>query len=137
MAKAAEKVRAPVKIPKTLGATVDLLYTIQQARKAKQKEADDLETDEKALKTYLIETLPVSDASGVTGKIAHVKIETKKVPTTTDWDAFYKYVLKTKDFSLLQKRLGDAAIKERWDAGKKVPGVDVFNVKTVSVTKRK
>jgi hypothetical protein len=52
-----------------------------------------------------------------------------------DWDKFYAFIRKTKNFGLLQRRAGDAAIQELWDAGKTVPGVSTFNVVTVSVNK--
>ena len=48
----------------------------------------------------------------------------KKVthPAITDWDAFYKHVAQTGEFELLHKRLSLAAIRERWEAGKEIPG---------------
>ena len=62
-------------------------------------------------------------------------IVTKQVPKVKDWDEFYKYVKKTGSFDLMQKRLTDAAIKERWENGKEVPGVEHFNVVSVSINK--
>jgi len=35
----------------------------------------------------------------------------------------------------MQKRLIDGAIKERWEAGKEVPGVGHFNAVSVSINK--
>ena len=46
------------------------------------------------------------------------------------------HIRKTKDFSLLQRRLAAPAIKERWEAGKKVPGVEPFAILKVSVVKK-
>lgn len=123
------------KFPKALGACADKLYQLREARLAKQKEALDLETEEKALKEHLINTLPKSQSSGIAGKVARVTVIKKPVPQVKDWDKFYKHIKKTGDFELLQRRLTDTAIKERWENGKTIPGVESFNVVTVSINK--
>lgn len=96
---------------------------------------DLLQSEESAIKEHIINTLPKSEASGVAGKLARVTIVTKQIPQVKDWDAFYKYVKKTSSFDLLQRRLTDSAIKERWEAGKEVPGVEHFNAVSVSINK--
>ena len=122
------------KFPKAMGACADRLYEIRQKRLAMQKEVDEIEAEEKALKEHIINNLPKSD-SGAAGKVARVSVVTKDVPQVKDWDAFYKYVSRTKSFDLLQRRLSDAAIKERWENKKQVPGVEAFTVVSVSLNK--
>ena len=123
------------KFPKAMGACADKLFELRNKRLAGQKLVDEVEAEEKALKSHIIENLPKSEASGVAGKLARVTVVTKQVPQVKDWDAFYKYVKKTGSFDMMQKRLSDAAIKERWEAGKEVPGVEHFNVVSVSINK--
>jgi hypothetical protein len=123
------------KFPKTLGACADKLFELRNKRLAEQKKVDEIAAEETALKNHIIENLPKSEASGVAGKLARVTVVTKQVPQVKDWDAFYKYVKKTSSFDLMQKRLTDAAIKERWEAGKEVPGVEHFNAVSVSINK--
>jgi hypothetical protein len=123
------------KFPKAMGACADKLFELRNKRLAGQKLVDEVEAEEKALKAYIIENLPKSEASGVAGKLARVTVVTKQVPQVKDWDAFYKYVKKTGSFDLMQKRLTDAAIKERWEAGKEIPGVEHFNAVSVSINK--
>jgi hypothetical protein len=123
-------------IPKSLALCADKLYEIRAARYAMQKEVDALAADEGLLREHLIANLPVSQASGITGRLAHVEIEKKTIPQVTDWPAFYKHILKTKDFSLMQRRVNDGAIKERWEAKKVVPGVGKHTTKVLSVTRK-
>ncbi len=123
------------KFPKALGACADKLFELRNKRLAEQKKVDEIAAEETALKNHIIENLPKSEASGVAGKLARVTVVTKQVPQVKDWDAFYKYVKKTGSFDLMQKRLTDAAIKERWEAGKEVPGVEHFNTVSVSINK--
>ncbi len=123
------------KFPKAMGACADKLFELRNKRLAMQKDVDVVAAEESALKNHIIENLPKSEASGVAGKLARVTVVTKQIPQVKDWDAFYKYVKKTGSFDLMQKRLTDAAIKERWEAGKEVPGVEHFNAVSVSINK--
>lgn len=124
-------------LPKTLGGCADKLMRLRDERQELTKKIDAIKAHENAIKEKLIEELPKDDAQGVTGKLARVTIKTKKVGTVKDWSALYEYIRKKKDFSLLQRRLSDAAVKEQWEAGKKIPGVEPFNVIQVSLTKKR
>ena len=123
------------KFPKAIGSCADMLYELRNKRLSGQKLVDEVEAEEKALKAHIINTLPKSESSGVAGKLARVTVVTKEVPQLTDDTAFYAYVTKTKRFDLLTKRLSSAAIEELWEAGKEVPGVDHFQVVTLSMNK--
>lgn len=123
------------KFPKTMGACADRLYELRQKRLEEQKKVDLIEAEEKALKEHIIQNLPKSEASGVAGKVARVTVVTKEVPQVDDWDSFYKYVKRTGAFDLMQRRLTEAAVKERWEAGEEIPGVKHFQVVTVSINK--
>jgi len=123
------------KIPATLGKCADRLYKLKELASEKRKELEVLEEEASAIREHIIETLPKSDASGVSGKFAHVKVVTSTVPTVKDWDSFYAYIHKHKSYELLNRKPTAAAIQERWDAGKEIPGVERFNVVKVSLTK--
>ena len=133
----AKKAARTFKLPKTLAAAADALYQVRAKRLEAAKGVEELQAEETALKNYLIENLPKSDASGVAGKLCRVSIVTKVKPRVEDWDAFYKYVGRTKSYDLLQRRLAEKAVEERWDAKKQVPGVGTFNVVDVSIGKVK
>jgi hypothetical protein len=121
------------KWPKSMGVCADKLYDLRQKRLAQQKIVDELEAEEKALKEHIINTLPKSETSGVA--VARVTITSKDVPQVENWDLFYKHVKKTGEFELMQRRLSDSAINERWEQGKKIPGVKSFTVVSVSLNK--
>ena len=132
---AEQAVPALPKIPEKLGACADLLYKTQQERYALQHKVDAPKELETALSEKIIRELPKSEATGVAGKRARATVRTKEVPQVADWPALYAYITKTKSFDLLQKRVADKSIAERWDAGKNVPGVTKFTKVTVSITK--
>lgn len=127
-------VEAP-KVPKTLGECADALYTLREERLALGRSVKAIEECEKLIKEHIISTLPKSNTTGVAGKIARVQTGKKLIPIVEDWTKFYAYVKKKNAFELLQRRLTETAITDRWDNGIVVPGVTQFNAVTVSVTK--
>lgn len=133
-------------LPKSLAVCADMAYTLRQDRYALQKQIDEMQKKETALTEHLINNLPKSDASGVRGKVAWATIKDKEVVELvgTEQDRFskvYDYILKNgrKDpgvWSLLQRRVGDAAAKELIAAGKgALIGAKLGTVPTVSLTK--
>lgn len=115
--------KADFKPPKQLAACADMLYALREERYALQHQAERIEEKEKLLREHLIEQLPKGDASGISGKTARVFVENVQVARVEDWDALYAHIKKTGSFELLQRRPSETAIRERWDAGKAVPGV--------------
>lgn len=136
------------KLPKTLGAAADLLYTTREERLALNRQADEKEAIEGALKTHIIDNLPKSNASGIAGRLARVTVVNKQVPKADDWSKVYMGIVteyvkhaKKKDgmedsaFGLLNRALNKGAVEERWQAKQHVPGVESFGVVMVSVNK--
>lgn len=122
-------------LPPTLGACADEYYSIREKRLAIQRKIEEMEAREKVLKEHLIAQLPKSDANGITGRKCRVTVVVQKKPTVEDWDALYKHVKKTGEFEFFTRRVNESAVKERWEAGKKVPGVGVFQYVTLSINK--
>lgn len=123
------------KFPKTMGACADKVYELRNKRLEQQKIVDAIEDEEKALKKHIIENLPKSEATGAAGKIARVSVISFEVPQVKDWEAFWKAFNKKTDTDLLQRSVNKAAINERLEAGKKVPGVEIYKDLKLSITK--
>lgn len=123
-----------MKYPKSMGACADLLYTLRTKRLDLDKLAAAAKEQEQVLIEHIINTMPKDDAGGV-GKTHMVRVVVKQKPQVKDWPAFYAYVKKTNGFDMLQKRLSEGAVQERLDDKKKLPGVEMFNAVTVSLTK--
>lgn len=126
--------------PKSLAECADMLYTTRQQRLALNKQADEFEGIEKQLKNHLVDNLPVSNATGISGSVANVKIENGDVYIVEDWEKFYGYILaKAKKnpgiWALLNKAVNQATAGEMWGRGEKPPGMNKLIVKKVSCTK--
>ena len=123
------------KFPKSMALCADKIYEIRQKRLDMQKAVDAVEEEEKALKAYIIDNLPKSEATGAAGKLARVTVVTKDVPHVKDWGAFWKAFNKKTDTDLLQRSVSAKAIEARLDAGKKVAGVEIFHAVSLSINK--
>jgi hypothetical protein len=125
-----------LKIPKDLAEIPDLLDDIECARLRLQKKCEALKKMETTLEEHLIQNVPKSKAGGVVGQRMRAELYSKEIPRVEDWPKFYAHVAKTKEWDLLQRRVNDGAVKERWEAKKAIPGVGKFTAIKVSLTKR-
>jgi hypothetical protein len=125
-----------LKLPKTLGACADTLFDLKEARLAQQKIVDALAAQESEIKNHIINTMPKSD-SGAAGKHHQVRVVREEAPRIGDDAAFYAYVKKHGAFDMLQRSLNAKAVRERMEGnkGKSLPGVEMFGVVKVSLTK--
>jgi hypothetical protein len=116
------------------------LFTTRNQRLALDKQVESLKSREAALKEHLIQKLPKSQASGISGLLARVTIGSKTKPVAADWDKIHKYIAANYKknpgvFALLQRRLGEETIQEMWKNGTKVPGIEPMDIPTVSINK--
>lgn len=142
------KLKMP-KLPKSLGACVDLYKKYNVQRLAAQKDVDAIEEIEKGVKSHIIDNLPKGDTGAVGTSFKGVAYN-DTVFIVEDWDKFYAHIKKTGEFDLLNRAINQAAVKERismqeppkTEAARKKwrpklpPGVGSMNVVKLSVTKK-
>lgn len=114
---------------------VDKFYQLREQRYALQRRAAAIEEQEKGLRAALIEALPKAGATGIAGKIARAQLKTKRIVRVSDYEKLYEHIRKERAFDLLQRRLNESAVNERWEAGKTVPGLVPDTVTTIELHK--
>lgn len=139
MADEEKKPKAKLKyaVPKQVGAAIDLLYKVRADRKALQAKMEAEKEQESLIEEKILEQFGKQDLEGAKGKRAQCSIKRSDVPTPEDWDAIERHIKKTGEFDLLHRRLTVDAVRQRWAAGKTVPGVGVFTKVGLSLTKVK
>lgn len=123
-----------MRIPKNLGACADLLYDLRAEKAELSRQIREIESVEKEVKEYIINTLPKSDLTGVSGAKARVSVVSKEIPVVTSWEDLYEYIQETSNFHILGRRIIDKAIREIQET-EEVPGIGSFNVISVSCKK--
>lgn len=122
-------------MPSSIGLCADLFHEVRELRLAMQKEVDKVAAREKEIKDYIIDNLSKSDDTGAAGKRYRAQIVSKVTPAAADWEKIHQFIAENDRFDLLQKRLADKAVKDMWEEGEEVPGVERFNAIDVSITK--
>lgn len=115
---------------------IERLGQLRDERKELEKQAEALKKQERELEDEVLRSFRAGDLESV--QTAHYAAgrQVAVKPSVHDWDAFYDYIWRSGDPSLLQKRPGEGAIKERWDQGEEVPGVEPFHKVSLYLRKR-
>jgi len=128
--------KVSVTMPKALGPAVDMLYEMRKARMAQQAIADNIKAEETKLKDLLLKLYGKSKIQGASGSVARAEISQKDIAQVKDWPKFWAYIKRTGHFDLMQKRISDTAVKERWDRDITIPGVAKFTALIINATKK-
>jgi hypothetical protein len=123
--------------PEEMGQLADQYFAARNVRLAEQRKVDKLEEAEKALKGDLMAVMTENSLTAIGGKTVEVSIVTKNEPAVENWNLLWEYIQKTGEFDLLYKRVNSAAVKERWEDKKEVPGVQAFPALSLSMHARK
>lgn len=119
----------------SLGLQIDAIYKLREKlREIQEREKEQLQLIA-AAEEVLIATMDKEGVAKSTGKLATVSIADSVVIQTEDWDSFFAYVMKNKASHLVEKRPAQAAVRELFELGKKVPGVQPFTKRKLSIRK--
>lgn len=120
--------------PKTIGAAIDLLYTLREMRLKQEKILEQEKSREDALREHIMQNFAVGDLEGAKGKLATASIKESDQAQIVNWEEYLKWASK-KDPEAVQKRVGITALREHWDNNEKIPGVERIKVRTLSLNK--
>jgi|TARA_R100001530_G_scaffold63800_1_gene45862 hypothetical protein len=84
------------------------------------------------LEAKIVSTLKQQGIDRVGNDGCTVSIKEEIVPTVQDWDEVYKYLIQTKQFELIQKRMSATAFRELLQMGMNVPGVKATELTRVN-----
>lgn len=104
-----------------------------------QKQADLLEQKEKDC-LYEIQKRLEAAGNDKDGMIIHfgdfnLEVKKKPSPVVDSWPDLLQFIRDTGQTDLLQKRLTESAVKQRWDNGDELPGVSKTDKVTLKITK--
>jgi hypothetical protein len=117
------------------GMLVECYERTRVRRLALDKEAAGFKEVEEAYKEELIYRM-VQTKVGALASTSHVvKMKTVDKPTPKNWDLIHQYIIENGAWELMQNRLTQSAVEERWEAGEAIPGIDKFPVYNVSISK--
>lgn len=129
-------------LPQSLGRCADLFHDIREIRLSMQKEVEEVKARENEIEEHLISQLSAREDTGASGLKYRAQIVTKRKPRISDeqggWPIFWAWIRKNDFMNMVQRRLNEKALEEYVEENPeraKIPGCEMVNVKTVSITK--
>lgn len=141
----ADLLRVGAPLPTSMGRCADLYHDVRELRLAMEKEVEQIKARENEIKEYLINNLTKGEDTGAAGLRYRAQVITKRKPIISSdtniypsggWGVLCSWIRKNDRFDMLQKRLNEKAVME-WqeETGRVLPGIEMMNVPTLSVTK--
>lgn len=122
-------------MPKTLGNAADAYRTTQQQRLQLKRLVDQVHSEELQLQENVVNLMRAAKVETCSGKIGKVSLSTEYVGNAKDWKKIFAYLVKTKQWDIIQRRLNNGALRLRWDKGVNIPGIERVGITKVSCTK--
>ncbi len=107
----------------------------REERLALQRQVDNLAKNEAIFKSNLIDKLNEQGLAAAASARFMVKYTMTDKPIAGNWEEIYQYIKENDAYDLLQRRLGEAAVRARWEDGITIPGVQTFPVDKLTVSK--
>lgn len=114
------------------GKDVDKFLRLKKRITEQSKKLEALKSEAKEMEDELLRELDAS-TKRVDGRLGSVSVKQQLEGSVKDWNKLYNHIKKHNDFSLLQKRLSQGAYREQVEAGVRIPGVEKFNKKSLSI----
>jgi len=136
MATSAKAKLAIVK-PLTTGGIIDQLWQLREDKKAIAAQELVLNSKIAELETQLYERMDKEESTKGAGTRASVTLGSTDViqfVPETGYDDFVKYVLKSKQLHLLERRISQLAAREVYTLKGKLPGTTIFTKRKINLT---
>jgi len=129
---------ANAKKTKALDTMIDGIYDIRNEIRALNKQVDELKTQKEEMELKLIDMMDAVGTDQSRSSVATATISETVVPQVTDWDAFWKFIMRNKATYLVERRPAAVAFRETLEQrkGRAIPGVSSFTKRTVGIRVR-
>lgn len=127
-----------VKLPKTIGTSIDHLFRMRAQRLAVEKTVKEMKSSEEEMKLHILQLLKKSKLEKAAGRIATASRTEVTVAQVDDWPAFVTWCVDQDATDCIQRRANSKPLLEREDDGVKLPAsVHIERIAGLSLTKSK
>jgi len=129
---------ANAKKTKALDTMIDDIFDIRNEIKALNKQVDGLKAQKEEMELKLMEMMDAVGTDQSRSSVATATITETVVPQVTDWDAFWKFIMRNKATYLVERRAAAVAFRETLEQrkGRPIPGVSSFTKRSVGIRVR-
>lgn len=119
-----------------LGEMIDELYNLRTKKSELNRQVELITEQYTALEAQVLEELQRQGTESARSSLATATVSESVVPNVTDWEAFYQYIIDTRQPYLLERRPSVVIYRDLLQAGEEVPGVSPFTKTSLSLRKR-
>ena len=121
----------------SIGSMIDNLDKIRDKKRGLDEQVKDLEAQYRELTEKILDRMATENIPKASGRRATVSRSETIVGQLEDWEALTKYISRTKNFQLFERRISAAAFRELFEKKGEVPGVKPFTKVTLKHTSLK
>jgi hypothetical protein len=121
----------------SIGSMIDNLDKIRDKKLGLDEQVKDLEAQYRELTEKILDRMASENMPKASGRRATVSRSETIVGQLEDWEALTKYISRTKNFQLFERRISAAAFRELFEKKGEVPGVKPFTKVTLKHTSLK
>lgn len=121
----------------SIGSMIDNLDKIRDKKRGLDEQVKDLEAQYRELTEKILDRMEKENMPKASGRRATVSRSETIVGQLEDWEALTKYIGRTKNFQLFERRISAAAFRELFEKKGEVPGVKPFTKVTLKHTSLK
>lgn len=121
----------------SIGSMIDNLDKIREKKRGLDEQVKDLEAQYRELTEKILDRMATENMPKASGRRATVSRSETIVGQLEDWEALTKYIGRTKNFQLFERRISAAAFRELFEKKGEVPGVKPFTKVTLKHTSLK
>ena len=133
MPRAAKAPVTPIQRPQTLGSMIDALNDAREEKRQLNEQLKTIKAAYDILEAQIIERLDSEESRKAEGRKAGVSITEVIVGNIEDYDALCRFVKRTGNFQLFQRRISDPAFRELMELKGVVPGLVPFTKRNLNL----
>lgn len=118
----------------TIGALLDKMEQLRDERRQLAERDKDLKDRYDELEVQVMEMLDAQNMPRGSGRRATGSIREEVVANISDWEAFTKFISRTKNYQLFQRRVSNPAFRELFERKGVVPGLEPRTVRKLHLT---
>ncbi len=124
---------------RTLGEKINDLVDQRAKYRVMKKKADELYEEYQKQCGEIMADMKTAKVEKATGTKGTVSLSSTDIAHVIEWDKVYNFILRSKSFELMQRRISDGAYRELLEKrkGKLLPGIKTFEKKGISLLETK
>lgn len=117
----------------TLTSLTEELIAVREARAELEREAKEGKEYEEEIRHKILNLMEQQNLEAFRTGDAQITRRVSQKARLEDYDTLIEYIQATGSFDLLQKRVAERAVTDRWEQGIVVPGVSAYSEMVLTV----